>query len=102
MNILKKSQSIRNHKTTASENLERFIKQINKDNPKIQCFCRAKHGQCSGKAKNIDDKINNGDKVGKLAGIVVGIKSNINVGDFHITRCLPHPGKTMFAVMMPQ
>jgi aspartyl-tRNA(Asn)/glutamyl-tRNA(Gln) amidotransferase subunit A len=89
MNILKKSQSIRNHKTTASENLERFIKQINKDNPKINAFVELNTDNALEKAKNIDDKINNGDKVGKLAGLVVGIKSNINVGDFHITAASP-------------
>ena len=36
-------------------------------------------------ASNIDSRINNGETVGKLAGLVVGIKSNINVEDFHIT-----------------
>ncbi|BDZ70199.1 Asp-tRNA(Asn)/Glu-tRNA(Gln) amidotransferase subunit GatA [Methanobacterium petrolearium] len=89
MNILEKSQSIRNHKTTASENLEGFIKKINKDNPKINAFLEINIDNARKKAIEIDSKIKNGEKVGKLAGLVVGIKSNINVEDFHITAASP-------------
>jgi aspartyl-tRNA(Asn)/glutamyl-tRNA(Gln) amidotransferase subunit A len=85
MNILEKSQSIRNHETTASENLEGFVKQINKDNSKINAFVELNTGKALETANKIDEKIKNGEKVGNLAGLIVGIKSNINVEDFHIT-----------------
>ena len=41
--------------------------------------------------QDIDSRINNGETVGKLAGLVVGIKSNINVEDFHITAASKDP-----------
>ncbi len=85
MNILEKSQSIRNHETTASENLEGFVKQINKDNQKINAFVELNTDQALKTANKIDERIKKGEKVGKLAGLVLGIKSNINVEDFHIT-----------------
>ena len=85
MNIIEKSQSIRNHETTALENLEGFIKRINKDNPKIKAFLELNTDEALKKAKQIDDKIKDGQNVGNLAGLVIGIKSNINVEDFHIS-----------------
>ncbi|NYB52065.1 MAG: Asp-tRNA(Asn)/Glu-tRNA(Gln) amidotransferase subunit GatA [Methanobacteriaceae archaeon] len=85
MNILEKSQSIRHHETTASENLEGFIKRIKKDNPQINAFVELKIDAAMEKANEIDEKIKKNQEVGKLAGLVVGIKSNINVEDFHIT-----------------
>ncbi|HII83292.1 MAG TPA: Asp-tRNA(Asn)/Glu-tRNA(Gln) amidotransferase GatCAB subunit A, partial [Methanobacterium subterraneum] len=89
MNILEKSQSIRNHELTSKDNLETFIKQIEKDNSSIRAFVELNFDEARKKAEEIDDKIKNGQKVGKLAGMVVGIKSNINVEDFHITAASP-------------
>jgi len=85
MNIIEKSQSIRNHEKKASENLEEFIEIINKHNPKTKAFLEFKTDETLQMAEKIDKRINNGEKVGKLAGLVIGIKSNINVEDFHIT-----------------
>ena len=85
MNILEKSQSIKNHELTSEENLETFIKQIEEHNPSIRAFVELNYDEARKRANEIDDKIKNGQKVGKLAGMVVGIKSNINVEDFHIT-----------------
>ncbi|HHY01098.1 MAG TPA: Asp-tRNA(Asn)/Glu-tRNA(Gln) amidotransferase subunit GatA [Methanothermobacter sp.] len=85
MNILEKSQSIKNREEKASDNLEKFIDRINKHNPKINAFIDLKTDEALQTAKKIDNKINNGEKVGKLAGLVIGIKSNINVEDFHVT-----------------
>lgn len=89
MNILEKSQSIRNHELTSKKNLETFIDKIEKDNPSIRAFVELNFDEARKKAEEIDDKIKNGQKVGKLAGMVVGIKSNINVEDFHITAASP-------------
>ncbi|HOI40137.1 MAG TPA: Asp-tRNA(Asn)/Glu-tRNA(Gln) amidotransferase subunit GatA [Methanobacterium sp.] len=85
MNIIEKSQSIRTHENKASENLEEFIERINKHNPKTKAFVEFKNDEALQMAEEIDNKITNGEKVGKLAGLVIGIKSNINVEDFHIT-----------------
>lgn len=85
MKILEKSKSIQNHETTAQENLETFINQIEKKNSDINAFVELNIDDAQERAKEIDDRIKNGQKVGKLAGMVVGIKSNINVEDFHIT-----------------
>ncbi|MDO5835598.1 MAG: Asp-tRNA(Asn)/Glu-tRNA(Gln) amidotransferase subunit GatA [Methanobacterium sp.] len=89
MKILEKSQSIRNHELTSKENLETFIDKIEKENPSIRAFVELNFDQARKKAEEIDEKIRNGQKVGKLAGMVVGIKSNINVEDFHITAASP-------------
>lgn len=85
MNILEKSQSIRNREKKASDNLEKFIDRINKHNPKINAFVELKTDEALKNAKEIDNRIANGEKVGKLAGLVIGIKNNINVEDFHVT-----------------
>lgn len=85
MKILEKSKSIRNHEITAEENLESFCKRIKTDNNSIKAFVELKIDQAMNMARYVDKKIKNGQEVGKLAGLVLGIKSNINVEDFHIT-----------------
>ena len=85
MNLLDKSESIKNHEITALENLEYFCKNIEKRNPGINAFLEIKKDEALLFAQKIDSKIKNGEKIGKLAGLVIGIKSNINVEDFRIT-----------------
>ncbi|MBU4547285.1 MAG: Asp-tRNA(Asn)/Glu-tRNA(Gln) amidotransferase subunit GatA, partial [Euryarchaeota archaeon] len=45
--------------------------------------------QAQKKALEIDERLKNGEEVGKLAGLVIGIKSNINVEDFTISAASP-------------
>ncbi len=85
MNLLDKSESIKNHEITALENLEYFCNNIEKRNPGINAFLEIKKDEAILLAEKVDSKIKNGEKVGKLAGLVIGIKSNINVEDFRIT-----------------
>jgi aspartyl-tRNA(Asn)/glutamyl-tRNA(Gln) amidotransferase subunit A len=85
MNILQKSESIKNHQITALDNLEHFYKTIEKRNPKLNAFLEIKKDETRSLAETVDSKIKSGEKVGKLAGLVIGIKSNINVEDFKIT-----------------
>ena len=73
------------HEITALENLEKFYETIERDNPKINAFLEVKIDEARALAEGIDKKIQSGEKTGKLAGLVVGVKSNINVEDFHIT-----------------
>jgi aspartyl-tRNA(Asn)/glutamyl-tRNA(Gln) amidotransferase subunit A len=85
MNTLKKLESIKNHEITASDNLEHFNSEIEKKNPILNVYLETDVDKASKSANEIDSRIKKGKKVGKLAGLVIGVKSNINVEDFHIT-----------------
>ncbi|KAF5059150.1 Glutamyl-tRNA(Gln) amidotransferase subunit A [anaerobic digester metagenome] len=85
MKVSDKAVSIKNHEITALENLEKFHETIERENPKINAFLEVKVDEAMVLAESIDKKIQNGEKTGKLAGLVIGVKSNINVEDFHIT-----------------
>ncbi len=85
MNILEKTELIKNQELSASENLERFSTIINQKNKNINAFLEVHEEQAREKALEIDQRIKNGQKVGKLAGMVIGIKSNISVEDFTIS-----------------
>ncbi|MDP1551384.1 MAG: amidase family protein, partial [Methanobacteriaceae archaeon] len=85
MNLLEKSKAIKNHEITALDNLEKFNQIITSKNPDINAFLEINQEKALARAKEIDNRIKNGEKVGKLAGMVIGIKSNINVEDFTIS-----------------
>ncbi len=85
MKLLDKSKLIKNHEITALENLEMFCKNIEKNNGNYNAFLEINKKSALKFAVDIDSRIKSGEKVGKLAGLVVGVKSNINVEDFHIT-----------------
>ncbi len=84
MNILKKSQSIKEQEMTARDNLENFKNTIKSKNDSINAFLEL-NPEAENKANEIDEKIKKGRKVGSLAGIVFGIKANINVEDIIIS-----------------
>ena len=85
MKLLDKSELIKNHEITALDNLDMFCKNIYRNNDSYNAFLEINKRSALECAEDIDSRINNGEKVGKLAGMVVGIKSNINVENFHIT-----------------
>jgi aspartyl-tRNA(Asn)/glutamyl-tRNA(Gln) amidotransferase subunit A len=85
MKLLDKSKLIKNHEITALDNLEMFCKNIEKNNGIYNAFLEINKKSALDCAADIDSRIKAGEKVGKLAGMVVGVKSNINVEDFHIT-----------------
>ena len=85
MKLLDKSELIKNHEITALDNLDLFCKNIDRNNGSYNAFLEINKSSAIKCAANIDSRIKNGEKVGKLAGMVVGVKSNINVEDFHIT-----------------
>jgi aspartyl-tRNA(Asn)/glutamyl-tRNA(Gln) amidotransferase subunit A len=85
MKLIEKSKLIYNHEITAEENLENYCSIIKNKNSDINAFLEVNREQACNKAYEIDSKIKKGEKVGKLAGLVIGVKSNINVEDFHIT-----------------
>lgn len=85
MNILEKLNSIKSQEMTAKENVENYIKVIEEKNEKINAFIDLNKEQAIQEAEEIDNKIANGEEVGALAGLVFGIKANINVEDFTIS-----------------
>ena len=85
MNLLDRSKSIKNHEITALDNLESSLKNIKGKNGKINAFLEIKEEEAVAAAEKIDVKIKKGEKVGKLAGLTIGVKSNINIEDFIIS-----------------
>jgi aspartyl-tRNA(Asn)/glutamyl-tRNA(Gln) amidotransferase subunit A len=85
MNVLEKANAIKNGELTALENVNNYIKVIDEKNPSINAFIEINKENAINKAKEIDEKISNGEEVGQLAGIVFGIKANINVEDYTIS-----------------
>lgn len=75
--IKEKLQKIKNQELTAEQNIIGFISKIRKDNPQINAVLRL-NDKAVDEAREIDKKIKKG-KAGKLAGIGVIVKSNINV-----------------------
>ena len=85
MNILEKLNAIKNQEITAKENVEAYIKVIEEKNDDINAFLELNKEEAIAKAEEIDAKIKAGEEVGALAGLVFGIKANINVEDFIIS-----------------
>lgn len=85
MNVIEKLNSIKNQEITARDNVEQFIHIIDEKNDSINAFLEKNYEKAIEQAENIDEKIANGEKVGSLAGLVFGIKANINVEDIIIS-----------------
>lgn len=85
MEILEKVKAIKNQEISAVENLENFIDTIKKKDPKINAFIEIDEEGARKTAEEIDKKIARGEKTGKLAGLVIAIKSNINVEGFTVS-----------------
>jgi aspartyl-tRNA(Asn)/glutamyl-tRNA(Gln) amidotransferase subunit A len=73
-------------KYTAVQIVETFLNRIKKLNPKVGAFLTVFNERALDKAKKLDEKKANGEKLGKLAGIPVAIKDNIHVKD-EISTC---------------
>ena len=85
MNVIEKLNSIKNGEMTAKENVEGFIKVIDEKNESINAFIELNYENALKQAEAIDAKIADGEEVGALAGLVFGIKANINVEDLIIS-----------------
>ncbi|BDH78684.1 MAG TPA: Asp-tRNA(Asn)/Glu-tRNA(Gln) amidotransferase subunit GatA [Methanothermobacter sp.] len=85
MDIKSKVEAIKDHELTAEENVENFIETIKEKNPRINAFIEVNREHAIKKAAEIDSRISKDEKVGRLAGLVIGIKSNINVKDFMVS-----------------
>lgn len=72
-----KIDALQNGKMTAPENIKGFLEEINKNDRDIKAFLSI-NPEAEKEAKAIQKKIENGT-AGRLAGLAIGIKSNINV-----------------------
>ena len=70
---------------TARDNVEQFIHIIDEKNDSINAFLEKNYEKAIEQAEEIDRKIADGEEVGALAGLVFGIKANINVEDIIIS-----------------
>lgn len=78
---IEKLKLIKAGKLTAEQNVKNFIEKIEKDDKKgkkINAFIQLNDNALL-EAKEIDIKIKKGKPAGKLAGLVIAVKSNINV-----------------------
>jgi aspartyl-tRNA(Asn)/glutamyl-tRNA(Gln) amidotransferase subunit A len=85
MSILEKTELIKKQELKAEDNVENFADIINKKNKSINAFLEINKETALEKAEEISKKIKNNEKVGSLAGLVFGVKANINVEDFTIS-----------------
>lgn len=77
MSIKEKLKLIRQGKLTAEQNIKQFLEKIKKNEKSINAFLELNKNALK-EAKEIDKKIKKG-KAGKLAGLAIAVKSNINV-----------------------
>ena len=81
MKIQEKLKLIKSGKLTAEENIKNFLEKIKKDDKsgkKINAFLQLNNHALL-EAKEVDSKIRRGKACGKLAGLAIAVKSNINV-----------------------
>jgi aspartyl-tRNA(Asn)/glutamyl-tRNA(Gln) amidotransferase subunit A len=81
MNVLTSSlkalrDAVVNRETTAVAVTESFLKQIEKENPRLNALITLNDRALDG-ARAVDQKIARGEKVGPLAGVPVAIKDNL-------------------------
>lgn len=89
MKVIEKVEAIKQQELTAKENLEQMYSNIEEKNDEINAFVELDYERAEKIAKNIDDKIKNNEETGKLAGLIIGIKCNINVEDFIVSAASP-------------
>ena len=83
--IKQKLKLIHEGKLSAEKNIKSFIDKIKKENPQLNIVLNLNEDALK-QAREVDKKINSRMSVGKLAGIGVIVKSNINVLGL-ITNC---------------
>lgn len=77
MNLKEKIKLIKSGKLTTEQNIKNFLEKIKKQDKKINAFLQINENAIK-EAKEVDKKIKEG-KAGKLAGLAIAVKSNINV-----------------------
>jgi len=72
-------KDLKEKKVSATETIQACFDRIGKVDPKVKAFLRTYDERAREKAKEIDEKVAQGKPVGKLAGVPVAIKDNINI-----------------------
>ena len=70
-------EKIKNKELTVTEITNAYIDRINEKEKDVNAFITLLTDDASKKAKEIEEKINNGEIKSDLAGIPIGIKDNI-------------------------
>ncbi len=79
-------KKFREKEVSAEEITRYFLQRIDTFDPKVGSFLSVFHERALEKARTVDAKLAKGEKVGKLAGVPVGIKDNIHV-EGELTTC---------------
>ncbi len=74
---------LQTRKLSAVENIRNFLSAIERDNKKLNIFLHVNTNAIA-EAERVDKKIRNGE-AGKLAGLGIAVKSNINVAEMPIS-----------------
>ncbi|MEK6852437.1 MAG: amidase family protein, partial [Nanoarchaeota archaeon] len=82
--VKEKLRDVKSGKLTAEENISKFLEIIKKEDKKINAFIKINKNALK-EAREVDKKITAG-KGGKLAGLAIAVKSNINVFNL-LTSC---------------
>ena len=82
--VNEKLKAIKREELSAEENIARFLDKIRKEDKKINSFIFLNKNALA-EAKAVDKKIKAG-KAGKLSGLAIAVKSNINVQEM-LTSC---------------
>jgi len=83
MSAINKVKLIKSGKLSAEKNIRDFLDKIKKQNPKINAVLQI-NPEAILEAKEVDSKIKKG-KAGKLAGLAIAVKSNINVKGLNVS-----------------
>jgi len=81
---LEKLESIRQGELSAVDNVWRALENIEKLDKKINSFIELNPNAVA-EAEAVHRRLQKGEKVGRLAGLVIGVKSNINVTGLRAT-----------------
>lgn len=84
MTTQEKLRKIKNRELSASKNVEQTLERIKKLDDEINAFIEL-NPDAIAKAKAVDKKIGNGEEVGKLAGLAIAVKTNINTKGLRAT-----------------
>lgn len=84
MNTLQKTWAIKKGELSALKNIQRNLEKIEDLDEKINAFIEI-NPDAKKEAKEVDRKIERGERVGKLAGLGIAIKSNLNVEGLRAT-----------------
>ena len=71
-------EKLANKELTISEITQAYVNRINEKEKDVEAFVTTLCDEALEKAKNIEEKVNNREIIGELAGIPIGIKDNIN------------------------